>query len=105
MQGVGNGAGFFVSYSLPLVWKQIFAFSLDLVKLTDVSQGLRRQMAIIGLVLVIELASSMGQATDFGDAVAAASLETRVIAADRLVLPVSPKNVRACSPARVGEKS
>jgi len=56
---VGSRSGFFVSYSLSFVWRQVFSFSLDLVKLTDVFQCLSRQLTLVCLVPVVELATGM----------------------------------------------
>ncbi len=89
---VGSRSGFFVSYSLSFVWRQVFSFSLDLVKLTDVFQGLSRQLTLVCLVPVVELATGMDQVTDFSDAAAEAGLVTRVIVADQLALPVTQKS-------------
>src|SRR5690554_7229056 len=89
MQGIGDGSGFLLADPLSLVRRQVFGFSLDLVESTDVLQGLGSQLALVGVVQVVELAPGVGHATDFGDAVAEPGLVASVVITDQFALPVA----------------
>jgi len=103
MQGIGNGPCFFISDFLSLIRRQIFGFSLNVVKLADVFQGLCRKLTLVGLMQVVELAAGMNQATDFSDAVAEARLVTRVIIADQFALPVTQEGAGVLARPAWGE--
>jgi len=58
MQSIGNRPCFFISDGVSFVRRQIFSFSLDLIQLTDVFQGLGRKFTLIRLMQVVELAAA-----------------------------------------------
>ena len=87
MQGIGNRPCFFISDGVSFVRRQVFGFSLNVVKLADVFQGLCCKLTLVGLMQVVELTAGMSQAPDFGDAVAEARFIAGVIVADQFALP------------------
>ena len=87
MQCIGQWLAFFLAYSPALLSTQVSTLSLDFIQPANRVKRLLRQLTFISDMQVEKLASGMGNAADFGDAVGRACLVTGEVIAEQLAAP------------------
>ena len=102
MQCVDKGCRFFLTYSPAIFVGRFPRLPFDFVQAAKRVQRLFGQLAFVRRVQIEELAARMDHAANFGDALLEACLVAGEIV--QLAIPLA-KELRACSPARLGLKS
>ncbi|CAB3809817.1 hypothetical protein LMG28138_06116 [Pararobbsia alpina] len=86
-----------------LAWLKRLRFGFDLVELSDVLKCILRDLALVGRVQIVELATRVRHATKLGHAPGKQRLIACEVVADELALPVPQEGPRMLTRATLGE--